>query len=82
MLTANDIAKLIFAFVVLVYWTASFFILYHLIRFGVSGQPKRIAVIFLAGSLVLTMVAVLLFSQVDFGQILSTSNISLFNFNQ
>ena len=60
---ANSIIGIIFAFVMLAYWTASFLILYHLIRFGVSGQPKKIAIVFLAGSIVLSMVAVLLYAQ-------------------
>ncbi len=59
----TSIVGLIFAFILLAYWTAAFLILYHLIRFGVSGQPKKIAIVFLAGSIVLSMVAVLLFSQ-------------------
>lgn len=63
MFAASSIISLIFIFALLVYWVCSFLILYHLIRFGVSGQPKKIAVVFLAGSIVLTIIAVLLYSQ-------------------
>ncbi len=63
MLASSSVVGLIFMFAILAYWVCSFLILYHLIRFGVSGQPKKIAIVFLAGSLVLTIVAVLLYSQ-------------------
>jgi hypothetical protein len=63
MLAATSIIGLIFTFALLAYWTCCFLILYHLIRFGVSGQPKKIAVVFLGGSIVLTIVTVLLYAQ-------------------
>ncbi len=63
MFATTSIVGLIFLFALLVYWICSFLILYHLIRFGVSGQPKKIAVVFLAGSIMLTIVAVLLYGQ-------------------
>ncbi|MES3006091.1 MAG: hypothetical protein V4664_04050 [Patescibacteria group bacterium] len=56
----------IFAFVMLAYWLGAFFILYHLIRFGVGSSPKKMSVIFLAGSLLLSIVVVLLFGQLNF----------------
>ena len=46
-----------------IYWTMAFTILYHLIRFGVGTLPKKIAIVFLAGSLVLSVVTVLFFAQ-------------------
>jgi len=46
-----------------IYWTMTFTILYHLIRFGVGTLPKKIAIVFLAGSLVLSVVTVLFFAQ-------------------
>lgn len=64
-----------------VYWTLAFLVLYHLIRFGVSGQPKKIAVIFLAGSLVLTLVTAILIFQVDLSGIKGLEELQLFNFN-
>jgi hypothetical protein len=75
MLTANNIAGFIFTFGLLVYWTIAFLVLYHLIRFGVSGQPKKIAAVFLAGSLVLTIITVLLYMQVDFDAIIKTTSL-------
>ncbi len=78
MISPDGIGGFVFTFALLIYWTMAFLVLYHLIRFGVSGQPKKIAAIFLAGSLVLTIVVVLLFSQVDFSNI-QLGHTSLFN---
>jgi hypothetical protein len=61
----------IFAFIMLAYWLGAFFILYHLIRFGVGPNPKRTAVIFLAGSLFFSLVVVLLFGQLPIDSIIS-----------
>jgi hypothetical protein len=47
----------LFALVVLVYIIGSFLILYHLIRFGIGTQPKKYALFFLAGSVILLFVA-------------------------
>lgn len=46
-----------------IYWTLTFTTLYHLIRFGVGTLPKKIAIVFLAGGLVLSIVTVLFFAQ-------------------
>jgi hypothetical protein len=63
MISTTSLVGLVFIFLILAYWVSSFLILYHLIRFGISGQPKKIAIFFLGGSIVFTMVAVLLYSQ-------------------
>lgn len=60
----KNIVGLGFVFGMLVYWTFAFLILYHLIRFGVGNQPKKIALFFLAGSLVLSIIASLFLAQV------------------
>ncbi len=46
-----------------IYWSFVFTVLYHLIRFGIGTLPKKIAVIFLAGSIMLSMVTILFFAQ-------------------
>lgn len=46
-----------------IYWTLAFTILYHLIRFWVGTLPKKIAIVFLAGGIVLSTVTVLFFAQ-------------------
>ncbi|OGM04970.1 hypothetical protein A2715_00620 [Candidatus Woesebacteria bacterium RIFCSPHIGHO2_01_FULL_39_32] len=43
------------------YWLMSFFILYHLIRFGIGTKPKQLSFIFLFGSIVLTLIVTILF---------------------
>jgi len=78
MLTIANVFGFIFTFVILIYWTMAFLVLYHLIRFGVSGQPKQIAVIFLGGSLVLTIITTLLYAQVDFSTLPTIDNLQLF----
>ena len=71
-LTAPAVVTGIFAFFMLFYWVGAFFILYHLIRFGVGSSPKKMAVIFLAGSLFLCLITILLFGQIDFTQLSQT----------
>lgn len=51
--------------VLVVYWIFAFVALYHLTRFGIGTQPKRIAGIFLTGSLVLSLVIVIAFLGVN-----------------
>jgi len=36
-----------------IFWLLSFFVLYHLIRFGVGTKPKQLALIYLLGSVFL-----------------------------
>ena len=54
-----------------VYWVLAFIILYHLARFGVGIQPKRFAVIFLLGSVVLSGATIILFMNIDINQLIS-----------
>ena len=65
-MNVSTIATIIFALIMLSYWTGAFFILYHLIRFGVGPNPKRTSAIFLGGSLFFSIVLVLLFGQIPF----------------
>ncbi|MEI8061812.1 MAG: hypothetical protein WCG97_00750 [bacterium] len=46
-----------------IYWSFVFIVIYHLIRFGVGTLPKKIAVIFLAGGIMLSMITILFFAQ-------------------
>jgi len=54
-----------------VYWTVAFIILYHLTRFGIGIQPKRFAAIFMLGSLVLSSVAIILFTKLEISAFLT-----------
>ena len=54
-----------------VYWAVAFIILYHLTRFGIGVQPKRFAAIFMLGSLVLSSIAIILFTKLEIGVFLT-----------
>lgn len=60
----TSLLTIIFVFAMLVYWSGAFLIFYHLIRFGVGAGPKKLSAFFLGGSLVLTLIAMLLFGQI------------------
>ena len=49
----------------IIYWGFTFIIIYHLIRFGIGVQPKRFAAIFFLGSVILSSIALILFTSVD-----------------
>ena len=51
----------------LIYWGMVFIIIYHLTRFGIGVQPKKFAAIFMLGSLVLSTVAIILFTKLEIG---------------
>ena len=47
-----------------IYWSLAFTVLYHLLRFGVGTLPKKVAIVFLAGSILLSMVTIMFFTQI------------------
>ncbi len=47
------------------FWVVSFFILYHLTRFGVGLLPKRLAALFLTGAVVLFCTSLIFYTHVD-----------------
>jgi len=57
--------------VLLIYWGVAFTILYHLTRFGIGVQPKRLSAIFLLGSVILSATAVIFFMKVDINSLIS-----------
>ena len=62
----NTLAIIVF----LVYWGATFIILYHLTRFGIGVQPKKFAAAFLFGSVVLSGTAIILFMNLDLNSLI------------
>lgn len=42
------------------YWTGIFLLSYHLIRFGIGTYPRRIAFIMVLGSVLLTILSIML----------------------
>lgn len=59
------IFNVLFVGLFLVYWAIAFVIVYHLTRFGVGTQPKKFAGIFMLGSLVLSAIAIVLFTKLE-----------------
>lgn len=53
------------------FWITAFVILYHLTRFGVGVQPKRVAATFLLGALTLFCISIFLIARLDLSNILS-----------
>ena len=52
------------------FWIAVFVILYHLTRFGVGVQPKRLAAAFLLGALVFFCTNIFLFANLNIADII------------
>ena len=69
-ITFETAVNIILAFLALIYWGAVFTILYHLTRFGIGTQPKRLAAIFLFGTVVLFFASVILYVRVDLNSLL------------
>jgi len=65
-LTYKVIATAVIAVTIFVYWLFNFTVIYHLARFGVGTQPKKIAFIFFLGSIGLFFASVFLFARTDF----------------
>ncbi|MEK7582686.1 MAG: hypothetical protein AAB452_02395 [Patescibacteria group bacterium] len=61
-------------FLLLVYWTQAFFILYHLIRFGIGIAPKILALTFFLGSVVLFITTFASYTQVNLSKSLERFN--------
>ena len=68
-LPALPIATIVGAFVFIcfcVFWLGIFINLYHLIRFGIGTQPKKISIIFFTGSMIVFGLTVIMFATLDF----------------
>jgi len=68
--------------VILIYWLHAFFIIYHLVRFGIGVKPKIYALIFFLGSMLLFMIAMFMYGQIDFSTLSFKFNwqMPIFNF--
>jgi len=65
-LTYKVLVTAVIAVTIFVYWLFNFTIIYHLARFGVGTQPKKIAFIFFLGSIGLFFASVFIFARTDF----------------
>jgi hypothetical protein len=63
----------IFLIILAVYLWYTFAIIYHLIRFGVGTNPKKIALIFFLGSFVLFSLSIVTFIKIDWINILKNN---------
>jgi hypothetical protein len=54
----------------LAFWITTFFILYHLTRFGVGVFPKRLSALFLAGAALLSVAAFFSYAALDLSTLL------------
>lgn len=70
MLSLEIIFNVLVALIFLAYWGVAFIILYHLVRFGIGVQPKKLAAIFLFGSIILSGTVLISFTTVDINQLI------------
>lgn len=76
----NNIYLLIPIIYLIIYWLGAFFIVYHLLKYGITSWPRKIVAIFLAGSIVLSILSFMLFTQINLqklfgGKILQNSSL-------
>ncbi len=60
----NILLILLLAAVIFSLWHA-FSIIYHLIRFGIGTAPKKAALVFLAGTMLFLVIAVIMYVQAN-----------------
>jgi hypothetical protein len=60
-LNSLHIGTILFAIVLAIFWIHTFFIEYHLIRFGIGRIPKQLSLLTMVGSLVMSIVAAVAF---------------------
>lgn len=70
MLPLEIIFNVLVALIFLAYWGVAFIILYHLARFGIGVQPKKLAAIFLFGSIILSGTVLISFTTIDINQLI------------
>lgn len=68
--TAELVFNALVGLVFLVFWVVAFVILYHLVRFGIGVQPKRFALAFLLGTVLLFFSSVVLYTRIDLNSLL------------
>ena len=64
-LTFKLIANLLAIIFIALYWIFNFIIFYHLTRFGIGTLPKKLAAVFLLGSVGLFSFSVMLFENIN-----------------
>lgn len=64
-ITPKFMAGVLLVLVPLLFWGFNFIVLYHLLRFGIGVQPKRMAAIYFVGSSILFCIVILLSANLD-----------------
>lgn len=64
-ISPQNILALLFVLVCLAYWLFTFITFYHLVRFGIGTQPKKIAMLFLVGAGILFSISASAFLSLD-----------------
>ena len=65
----NNLFNSIIILFLALYWLGAFFIVYHLITYGITSWPKKISIVFITGSIVLSILSFMLFIQIDWQKI-------------
>lgn len=73
-LLPGPILRLAAIVILVLYWLNVFFIIYHLVRFGIGTKPKIIALVFFIGSMFLFADLVVSISQADLTAVLNNIN--------
>lgn len=74
--------QLIPTFILIIYWIGAFFLVYHLLKYGITNWPKRLATIFLLGSLFLSIISFMLFNQTDWQKTFTEGQVKIKNLNK
>jgi hypothetical protein len=69
-ISPQNIFFLVLFLAIAVYWIFVFTIFYHLTRFGIGTEPKKFAVLFLVGSVALFFLSFILFSTINYENII------------
>lgn len=69
----NNFLFLIPTFYLIIYGVGAFFIVYHLVKYGITSWPKKIAAVFLLGSLFLGIINFTMFMQIDWQKIFDSN---------
>lgn len=67
----ETILNIVFTGLGVIYWGMVFVILYHLTRFGIGTEPKRLAAAFLFGAVILFCASLIGYHNLDLRSIIS-----------
>ena len=77
MVPLEIVVKIMVAIIFVGFWLIAFVIIYHFSRFGIGTQPKKLAAIFLMGSVVLFCTSVIFYNNLDLSTLPQLPSLSL-----